>query len=296
MGHIQAWTILIVSGGIWGITFSLAKYMVLSGAHPIGLNFWVAIIGSVVLGAILLLKHKPLPMNRHHLWFYLVCGLTGTVIPGTLLFYAAGNVPAGVLAIALAIVPILTFLAALYFRLEIWELRRVLGLALGLTSIVLIAAPETSLPDPGSRIWVLVAVFASLLYSVENMVIALKKPADTDAITILCGMQIVAAITMLPIVWITGSFVAIGLPLDHKDAIVIATALINVFAYGVFIYLVDTSGPLFASQMAYVVTLAGVLWGIVIFSESHSLWVWTALVVMMTGLFLVRPRKRPVLR
>ena len=52
----------------------------------------------------------------------------------------------------------------------------------------------------------------------------------------------------------------------------------------------DGSGPVFASQCAYVVTLAGVLWGILIYGEAHSTWVWASLVVMIIALSLVRPR------
>ena len=34
---------------------------------------------------------------------------------------------------------------------------------------------------------------------------------------------------------------------------------------------------------------AGILWGIVIFAEVHTLWVWLSVVVMMAGLALVTP-------
>ena len=51
-----------------------------------------------------------------------------------------------------------------------------------------------------------------------------------------------------------------------------------------------TTGPTFAAQAAYLVTLAGVMWGIVIFGEEHSVWIWWALVIMMAALFLVQPR------
>jgi len=55
--------------------------------------------------------------------------------------------------------------------------------------------------------------------------------------------------------------------------------------------LVIFAGPVFASQTAYVVTLSGVLWGIMIFNDEHSLWVWLSLGVMMLALALVAPKK-----
>ena len=56
-----------------------------------------------------------------------------------------------------------------------------------------------------------------------------------------------------------------------------------------FFYTIKTAGPVFASQCAYIVTISGVLWGIVIFAEVHSIWVWLSVVVMMAGLALVTP-------
>ena len=70
-----------------------------------------------------------------------------------------------------------------------------------------------------------------------------------------------------------------------------ALSAINVIAYVIFIELIRMTGPLFAAQMGYVVTASGVLWGIVIFGEMHSAWVWAALAVMFAGIALVHPRR-----
>ena len=70
-------------------------------------------------------------------------------------------------------------------------------------------------------------------------------------------------------------------------------AVITATAYGGFYYLVVRAGPVFASQTAYIVTLSGVLWGMVIYGETHSAWVWASLVVMFIALALVRPRETP---
>jgi len=58
-----------------------------------------------------------------------------------------------------------------------------------------------------------------------------------------------------------------------------------------FIFLIVHAGPVFASQTAYVVTISGVFWGVVIFGEHHSAWIWASLVAMMMALTLVTPRK-----
>ena len=60
-------------------------------------------------------------------------------------------------------------------------------------------------------------------------------------------------------------------------------------AYAMFFCAIKTAGPVFASQCAYAVTISGVIWGIIIFSERHSIWIWISVVVLLLGLVLVSP-------
>ena len=94
----------------------------------------------------------------------------------------------------------------------------------------------------------------------------------------------------VPVVLATGSFTALAWPWGAVEWSIVGMAAINVFSYWIFIYLVTATGPIFATQMAYVVMVSGVLWGMLIFGESHSAWIWGALAVMLTGLALVGQR------
>ena len=73
---------------------------------------------------------------------------------------------------------------------------------------------------------------------------------------------------------------------------IISLAILSVVCYGLFIMLVVRAGPVFASQTAYIVTLSGVFWGILIFGEERThfgsgrLWL-----SMLIALALVTPRK-----
>ena len=62
-------------------------------------------------------------------------------------------------------------------------------------------------------------------------------------------------------------------------------------AYVMFLYLIKMSGAVFAGMNGYIVTLAGVFWGMFFFDEQHSLWVWSALALMLVGMLLVTPRR-----
>jgi len=96
---------------------------------------------------------------------------------------------------------------------------------------------------------------------------------------------------MTPFVLATGTFVPLSWPWGSTTWAIISLAILNVVCYGLFMMLIVRAGPVFASQTAYIVTLSGVFWGILIFGEKHSLWIWASLASMLIALALVTPRK-----
>ncbi|MGI9463908.1 MAG: DMT family transporter [Aestuariivirgaceae bacterium] len=287
----SAWCLLVLVGGIWGITFSLAKLVTQSGAHPLGVSWWQAVIGGGLVLAYSAMRGKLPPFTKAHVRFYMVCGALGTAVPGTLFFYAAPHIPAGVISITIATVPMLTLALAVPLGLERLQVIRLFGIVLGIVSVLMIVGPQTSLPGPGMTFWVLVCVAASGCYALENLWISIRRPPGSDAFGILTGMLLMAALLLTPLVLAADAFVSLAKPWGTIEVSIVAMAVINATSYGLFIHMVTTTGPVFASQTAYLVTISGVFWGMVIFGEQHSLWIWGALIVMMAGLTLVKPKE-----
>jgi len=283
--------VLMLLGVFWGLSFSLARMSTETGLHPLAINYWTCLISTLMLLVYCLISRQRLPLQKNFLFLYVVCGILGSVIPGTLYFYAASHVSAGVLSITIATVPLATFVGAAFFSIEKASLVRVIGVLFGILSITLLVLPDTSMPDPSAALWVLVMVVAAGCYAIENLVIAVRMPPKVNVFVVVTGMLVAATIMLTPIVWITGTFSWLSWPLDRSGWAISCIAIITATAYGGFYYLVVRAGPVFASQCAYVVTLAGVLWGMVIYGEAHSAWVWASLVVMIVALSLVRPRE-----
>ena len=117
-------------------------------------------------------------------------------------------------------------------------------------------------------------------------------PADVNVYTLVGGMFLVATIIMTPLVIITGTFEPLPWPWGRSEWAIVGMAANHSYRpTECFSIWSSLAGPVFASQTAYVVTLSGVLWGIMIFNDEHSLWVWLSLGVMMLALALVTPRK-----
>lgn len=284
------WLALIVIGIVWGITGPFSKLAMSTGNHPIGVTFWDTVIGTVVLTAILLLTGRRLPLGRRHLTFFLICGFLGTVLPNSLSYAAYPYLPVGVMMLIIALVPMATLLIALPLGLEQPDLRRLIGLGLGVVAVGLIVLPEASLPEPGQAIWVALPVIASMAYAAENIYLATYRPADCGALTVICGLTWGALILLAPAMLNTEFWVDIT-RLGPPEQAIFANAALHLFAYFGFIWLIGQAGPVFAAQVAYVVTGSGVILGMIVYAERHSPWIWAALALMFAGLALVKPKR-----
>lgn len=291
IARLWSWLILLFMGVAWGLSFSLAKMAVEGGGHPLGITLWQALLGAIFLGAVTLARGRGVSFKGNLPLLYLICALLGTVVPGVIFYAAARHVPAGVLSISVTLVPILTVFLAVVLRVERLALSRMAGLLCGTVAVILLVVPEQSLPNAAAVPWVLLACLASACYAAENLVIALRMPESANPFMVACGMHLVASVILVPVVLATDSFVALAWPWDEVAWAIIGLSVVNATAYSLFIYLVHRAGPVFASQVAYVVTLSGVLWGMAIFGEVHSAWVWLSLVVMLVGLAMVTPKK-----
>jgi drug/metabolite transporter (DMT)-like permease len=127
-------------------------------------------------------------------------------------------------------------------------------------------------------------------YAAEHLYIEARVPADVGIDRLLFLMFSSVSILLLPLVLVTGTFFVPHWPLGLPEGATIAVAAITLLDYFLITLLILWAGPVFTSQAAYIVTLAGILWGVVIFHESHSAWIWSAICALMLGMTLVRPR------
>lgn len=284
------WLALGLVGATWGSTQLLSKIVMGHGHSPLGVALTASGIGALLSTALLLAGGNRLPLARRHLVFYAVCGLTGTALPNTLSYTGMRELPVGIMAIVISIVPIMTFVGALALRMDRPEPRRLLGLACGATAMLLLVVPEASLPDPEDSVWIVLPVLVGVSYTVESLYIGRSQPGDVGALQTLCGLTWAAFLMLLPIVAATGAWVRFDAP-DAGVLPLVLMAFLNVGAYTGYVWLVGRGGPVFASQVGYLVTLGGVFLGMIVLGERHSAWVWLSLTLMLAGLALVRPRR-----
>lgn len=293
MNRAALFLILIAFGTLWGLTIPLTKVAVSSGHHPFGLIFWQFMLSTVVLFVLIKMRGSKVIIDQSHVLFFTVIAFTGTLLPNTASYFAAFHLPAGVMALVIALVPMCSLLVALTLRLEGFQFSRLTGVILGGAAIALLVLPDTSLPDPSKAIFVLVALIAPMFYGIEGNYLAIKQPAGTGPVATLFGASVIGALVSLPLTLISDTFInPFESGIGKSELALMTTISLHIIAYVGYIWLVDQAGPVFSAQIAYIVTPAGIILSIILLGERPSAFIWIALVILLVGLFLVQPRQK----
>jgi drug/metabolite transporter (DMT)-like permease len=290
-GPLLPYFLIITAGVVWGATFSLALIATADGTHPVMLTSCQVVISAIFFIGVCRFSRVPI-FRLRQLPIYTLLALLGIILPDLLYYFAAPHLNAGILSITVSTVPLFTYAIMWAMRFEKMILKRAIGIVLGMVAILLLVLPDQKLSSINANFWILAVVLSAVCYAIENVYISEGINVDLDIRELLCGSNILAAIILVP----ATAWMGVGVPVSWiltPAALAITTiALSSTLAYMMFFYTIRTAGPVFASQCAYIVTISGILWGIVIFSEVHTIWVWLSVVVMMAGLALVTPATR----
>ena len=291
VSRVRLIAVLVGIGVGWGATQPLGKIAASTGHGPMGLVFWQLVTCTVVLGALTLIKGKTLPLHRAALRFYVIVAILGTIVPGVTFYISVARLPAGVMSILISTVPMIAFPVGMIFGSEAFSWRRLVGLALGMAGVLIIALPKASLPDAAMAAFIPVAMIGPLFYAFEGTYVARHDMAGMDAVQAMFGASLVGMILAAPIMLVLGQgFVprALGVP----ELALFGMSALHALLYAGFIWLATKAGAVFATQSGYIVTAAGLCWAVVLLGERFSPSVLLAALVMLAGVALVQPRNQ----
>ena len=282
---------ILLLGSLWGLSFSFSKMATNGGVHPVAYTFWQGLCAGLVVLSICRLRRVRIPLDRLHLRYYFVIGLLGVALPNVNLVAAITHLPAGVMVLTIPFVPLMTYGIAIGLKMERFTLHRFAGVICGLAGVALIVLPRASLPNPESAHWFLLALATPALYAVTNVLTARLRPPDARSLPLAGGMMLVAAILLAPVVFAMDVLYVPRLPVGEAEIGILGQIAVSSVAYLIFFEVVRLAGPVFMSFSGYIVALTGLAWGVLLFGERHSPWVWGATLLIFTGLALVNLRR-----
>ena len=283
--------ILIILGLAWGLSFTLGKIAITAGGTPIGLTFWQSLFSGLILLAYVFFRHGKINIPKAMFLPIVIITFLSVVIPNIIFYACVAYLDAGVLSISVSVIPLFTYIIALGLRMDKFKVRRVIGLITGFCALLILILPENSLPDKRDIPWVLLALNCALCYALENIYIDRLKLQNFGPIRLVCAVSFVSALITFVLSIVMNQFFILKPTNLYLFISTLGLGFISATAYSIFIYLIGRAGSVFSSQVGYLVTFFGVVWGIIILGESHSIFVWISLALIMMGIFLVQPRK-----
>ncbi len=285
-------TLLLLLGFIWGTGYSIARFAMTNGVPPLGYSFWQSLGPAIFLTLITTRNNPPLKISTPYLRYYLICGLTGIVIPNTNMYFASPHLPAGLLSVIVNIVPIIAYPLALMARVETFNWTRLMGIATALLGLSLIVLPKASLPSEAMIPWVFMVLLTPLSFAFCAVYIARFRPLNSNSISVSAGTLICSSLILFPFVLSTHSFYLPHLPFTTADWVILLEILLSSMGYILFFQLIKIAGPVYYSLVDTIVSLTGLMWGYLIFQEKLNAWTSSAVLLILMALILVTMQQR----
>jgi len=283
---------LALLGTIWGLTPALAKLLVQSGWSPLTVATCMGTISATILLGIIFARGERLPLSRPYLRHYLAGGLFGLMAPNFFAMTALQFVPAGFFALVIPLSPLVTVAAVALLGMERMTRRRLAGTLAGLAGVGLAMAPGAALPDLSLLPWALMITLTPICYAASNILGVRLAPKGAPALVLAAGATACGTLMLWCVTLLSGQFRP-G-PANALMLIPLLQGVMGALAFVVYFRSLARHGGVVTSQIGYLITITGLIWGFLLFGEVPGPLTIPAAALVFLGLALVTlPGRKP---
>ncbi len=281
---------VIVAGSLFAIGPSLSRLGAELGATAFGLAVWSNVVGAVVCLAIGAARTGFPRLRLAHMRFYLLWALVYGCLYKLWLVVVAENVEATVIALVASSRAFMVFALAALIALERPNLRRLLGLGIGFAAVAVVLISRGADAQGTAAIWLLAALGLPALLAVHTLLMV-WRPREIDAFITTGIMLTISVFFLIPVAVYTDRLFLPDQSFSRLNVIIVVFGVATAIAVALALDLVARAGAVFASQMSYIQTLAGIAWGMLLLNEELSYVAWGALALVVLGFLLVQPKQ-----
>jgi drug/metabolite transporter (DMT)-like permease/DNA-binding NarL/FixJ family response regulator len=282
--------LLLVVGTFWGACVPLSKLVANISDHPIGLSLLVNFLAALICLPLAVARGMmPDPRKlRPSEWSYLV--MLAIFASKFHVYWMTSKLPASTVAIVIVLEGFAVFLFSALLGVEKPNTKRILGLATGLFGVLLVVWFGDSTAGSTQWLWALAALIIPATYAAEDLYISQRKPSELDVMGAYIIVCIIACAIHLPLVFYFNDFIPADMIIGKVGLLALLIAASTALSMICYVYLIASTGAVFAAQAAYITTIAGILWSMVLLGERLPTAVWFALGLIIVGLLLVEPK------
>ncbi len=266
---MKALILLIVSGVLAAGVFIAGKQASSEQLSPLLILFWQMSGGALVVWIVSWPSRKFPTWDATHVRYYLIGGLLGISLPYVLAFIVLQKLQVGTVGLMTALSPVVTYALARLLRLESGHPLRLLGLIIGLGGVVLLVTPQDATDLSGNWEFMLLALGIPLSLAASNIYRSRFWPAGSEAIPLVIGMLSVQGAGLFIVNLVLGNFHVV-MPENDTGLLLTVLAFMAGASYLSSFNLLKVGGPVYLSQMGYVITAVTLLAGIALWGEQYD--------------------------
>lgn len=267
---MKALLLLLISGTLAAGVFIAGKQASSEQLSPLLILFWQISGGAIVVWLMSLSSRKFPLWNAVHIRYYLIGGLLGLSLPYVLAFMVLNVLQVGTVGLLTALSPVITYAMARLLGHERGHPLRLMGLVVGFSGVALLVMPGDSVNVSSNWQYMLLALGIPLTLAASNIYRSRFWPVGSAATPLVLGMLTVQGLGLFFINLVMGNFHnVISVTLD-AGLLLSVLAVIAGFSYLSSVNLLRVGGPVYLSQMGYVITVVTLLAGIVMWDEHYD--------------------------
>ncbi|MFT4727628.1 MAG: drug/metabolite transporter (DMT)-like permease [Granulosicoccus sp.] len=277
---------LVTLSILFGLSFTLTSIGV-RDIPPISLAAGRLLIAFLLLYPLMRLNGQKMP-EVGPVWIALLAsGLFGNALPFALISWGQVSVQAGLTAIFMAVMPLATILLAHVFtddeKLDRWKF---VGVMFGLVGVVVLMGWSTLTVLGDDFLRQAAILLAAICYAINAVI--------TRRLTRLPRWSTMTALMLAGSLWLVPVSLFVDSPWQISPSLASGLSLLalaigpTAIATVMILRIIDRQGASFLSQINFLVPIVGMVFGVLVLSESFPANAYVALLIILAGIGISR--------
>lgn len=275
--------LLLICGVLFGLNFPLAKQATLAQIPALTWVMHYSLGASLALLPLLILRKQWVLPTRRQLRYIAIAGPITFATANFLVFFVVAKLGAAYAGIMFALSPVFTVLFARALGMRSPGPRAYLGVILGLTGALGIAISSGQFLEPGSKLYLLVALAIPLVLAGGNIYRSLDWPDDASP-EVLAFWSHASAFILYIFVAALFTEESVFVVAIHEPLLLFAQLTLAGLTAPVYFRLQRFGGPVTLSQLGYVAAGVSLLIATLVLGERYPLMSWLSVIIIAVGI------------
>ncbi len=278
--------LLLLLGAIWGSSFFNIKIATYS-FEPYTLALIRVIFAALFLIIFSIFFKIKIKAFSKEWKIYALIGLCNIAIPFSLIAVGTNKVDSYLAAILMSTTPLTgSILAHIFTKDEKITFFKSIGIIIGFVGVLLLFFDKLILNED-NYFYALIILFGSTFYSIAGILI-LKRMKNSGNLDVTTSTMIWALIFLLPIAFIFENPLNSNPSLESVLSLVYLGSIATGFAWWLRFKILIKNGLVFQTQVAYLIPIFGVIFGVLVLNEQITWKVFASLIIIMSGIYIVK--------